>query len=74
MGYIEELKKYRKELQDDILKEHPSLCPLPLQPTFINRSGENMTWNIKAIKDDGLSLDTLRDLSNLVQRRKELYT
>lgn len=70
------LSEYKKSLQDYILGEHASLCPTPLQPTFIIR-GENINefkWNVKAVTDEGVSLDTLRDLSNLVQRRKELYT
>jgi hypothetical protein len=70
----EDLRLYKKEAQDAILKEHPSLCPLPMQPTFTIRNGESIIWNSKAVKDEGLSLDTLRDLHTLVFKRKELYT
>lgn len=71
-----QLREYRKELQDRILAEHASLCPTPLQVTFIVR-GENLdsfTWKEQAVRDEGLSMDSLRDLATLVERRKELYS
>lgn len=73
-NFQQELVEYRKELQDSILKEHPSLCPLPLQSSYTIRKGEQMLWNKKSLFDEGLSIDNLRDLHTLVLRRKELYT
>jgi len=71
-----ELKKYRKDLQFSILKEHASLCPPHMRQTFVttNELGEGLCWKVNAIEDNGVSLDTLRDLHNLVHRRKELFT
>lgn len=71
-----QLAAYRKELQEEILAEHASLCPTPMQPTFVLRgeSVENFQWNKKRVTDEGLSTDALRDLHTLVLRRKELYT
>ena len=71
-----DLQKYRSELQSFILKEHASLCPPHMRQIFVssNELGESLDWKINAVKDKGLSLDTLRDLKILVERRKELYT
>ena len=72
----DELSRFRKELQDYVLSQHASLCPPPMQTTFIFRGEftDSFRWNEAAVRDEGLSLDALRNLAVLVEKRKELYT
>jgi len=80
------LKEYRIKLQNEILAEHASLCPPDQSPLFTSRSMElkaigmemvevpSFVWKEEAIKDEGLSLEKLMAVHNLVKKRKAMYT
>lgn len=68
------IREYREKLQSDILEEHASLCPLPLQPIYTKGEEGSKVWKVAAVMDEGLSTDALMTLANLVERRKQMYS
>lgn len=65
-------KAYRKDLLERILDTSASLSPVEFDDFLIR--GENFTtieWNEKMISDDGINLDRLRFLVNILENRKD---
>lgn len=69
----EGIKNYRTELQERILSLPASLCPFDYQDFTVRGEGKDtITWNQEMIKNEGLSLDRLRDICVIVEKRWEM--
>jgi hypothetical protein len=70
----QELKDYRVDLQERILKIPASLAP-DIYYDFTVRGANltEITWNEKMIKDEGLDLDRLRTLAVILENTIELH-
>lgn len=69
------LSLYRKELVQRILDVPASLCPIEFSEfTLRGESQSVIQWNEKMLSDDGMTINRLRDLCTIVERRFESHT
>lgn len=63
---------YKKELVQRILDVSASFCPIEFSE-FTLRTTSKIEWNKKMLSDNGMSIDRLRDICTIVERRSEAY-
>lgn len=70
-----ELSDYRKELIERILAVPASLCPLEFSEfKLVGDSQAVIQWNEKMVRDEGMTVNRLRDLCTILERRFESHT
>lgn len=68
----EGLKDYRQELVERILAVPASLCPLEFQEfRLVGDSQSTIQWNESMLRDAGMTVNRLRDLCTILERRFE---
>lgn len=71
----EGLSDYRKELIERILAIPASLCPLEFSEfKLVGDSQSVILWNEKMVRDEGMTVNRLRDLCTILERRFESHT
>lgn len=71
----EGLKDYRQELVERILAVPASLCPIEFQEfRLVGESQSSIQWNEKMVRDEGMTVNRLRDLCTILERRFESNT
>lgn len=69
----EALILYRKELIDRILELPASNTDVTFYDfTVRGQNAQTITWNETMLRDPGISIDTLRNICNLTERRNNL--
>lgn len=67
------LKEARVKTQDKILSMPAVLCSKDDQK-FVLRGEQGIRWNEVAIRDEGVSLDILRDILTVLENRADLVS
>lgn len=68
-----DLSAYRVSLQDRILCIPASVCPWEFHDfTIRNEKTPEILWNEVMVRDEGISIDRLRELCTLTERRFDL--
>lgn len=66
------LSEYRKELAERILALPASLCPIEFSEfKLLGDSQAVIQWNEKMVRDEGMTVNRLRDLCVVVENRFE---
>lgn len=68
----EDLKTYRKQLIKRILSISPSVCPFEWQDFTIRGEEVGIKWNNVMLENDGLDINKLQSLINLLENRMDL--